>query len=255
MTPDETPVFIATRTDGAVVLTAPAAPEVIPTMAAPMLLPNTTEMLKVKCAIVEAKHAENQGKVAPTKKTTSVSPGHASPTLWHPSPSYDPCAEAPCQNEGQCVPQGRVSTCVCPRGFVGDRCEIEQVTQIDLSKTPEAIAAPTEARCGDGLCDADEDGLNCIEDCGRVAGVLCAVEERSGEVQRSYYACDGLCRPVIDGRSGDGVCDPHFACDAWDFDGGDCDAHGAADATPRCGDASCDVTSGEDRLTCPADCG
>jgi len=213
--------------------------------------PISEDILAMKRAIFGAHKAEGGTKTMPGGIIGTHHP--ESPTLWHPAPAFDPCAEAPCQNGGECVAQGRTSECICPRGFIGERCEISQATREDFSSAPPIAAPAVEERCGDGLCDADEDGLSCVQDCGRVPGVLCAVEEASrGQVQRSYYACDGLCRPVIEGRAGDGICDKDFACEAWDYDGGDCEPR---DAEVACGDMICQVAEGEDRLNCPADCG
>lgn len=259
MVPEETSHWITQAPNSAefVAATAPDAPVIIindaPPVSFPTQMPITQDIIAMKRALLESQKATAGTKSMPVPGGAIGTAHPEPPTFWHPTPAFDPCAEAPCHNGGACVAEGRTSACICPRGFIGERCEIEQVTRQDLSSAPPIEAPVVAERCGDGLCDADEDGLSCVQDCGRVAGVLCAVEEdRDGQVQRSYYACDGLCRPFIPGRSGDGVCDNDFACEAWDYDGGDC---APRDADAYCGDMSCQSEAGEDRLTCPADCG
>ena len=75
-----------------------------------------------------------------------------------------------------------------------------------------------DAFCGDGICNADEDGDNCCEDCGQCAA----------------HGCPDVCE-----------CDD-FCCTNWD------DICEAECAGTSCGNDFCEPC--EDEASCPEDC-
>ena len=84
--------------------------------------------------------------------------------------------------------------------------------------------------CGNGVCGEGEDAQGCPEDC-------CP----SGEVKDcEQVSC------VSESGIGDGTCDVLLNCEAYGYDGGDCDT------SAECGDGVCDAS--EDPNSCPLDC-
>jgi len=101
------------------------------------------------------------------------------------------------------------------------------------------ITWDVETVCGDGICNGDEDYMNCPDDCN--APGECA----DGEV--SDCADDDCCPESWIG-DGYGDCeDQAYGCDltCYDNDGGDC-------VDPFCGDGVCN--GDETEATCPEDC-
>ncbi|CAF2714215.1 unnamed protein product [Rotaria sp. Silwood2] len=61
---------------------------------------------------------------------------------------FNPCAQSPCQNGGQCMPAGNSFVCQCPSGFYGMRCESRN------------YCMPNPC-CNNGLCTQTTTGYIC----------------------------------------------------------------------------------------------
>lgn len=190
--------------------------------------------------------------------------------------------DAPCGADEQCVGGQCVGEECAPEcagrscgpdgcgGTCGD-CEGADTCNAD------GQCAPPAARCGDGVCDADETCVSCARDCGCTDPEVCDAQSAAcvactpqcdgrecgddgcggecgacGDSACVDGLCDIGCVPQCDGRvCGDDGCGG--ACGACDGDQL-CDAEGACVAPPpACGDGQCG--GGEDCSTCAEDCG
>ena len=140
----------------------------------------------------------------------------------------------------------------------GDPCTINSCDTTSGECTTTAIeGCPADTACGDGICieEEGEDADNCPEDC-------CPAN--------TVKSCDKS-ECVDDEKLDNGVCDPEFDCEDWDYDFGDCVealcgdglCEGDEDATnceadcsgdTNCGDGICSKESGEAHENCPEDC-
>ncbi|HVY31897.1 MAG TPA: fibrinogen-like YCDxxxxGGGW domain-containing protein [Polyangiaceae bacterium] len=109
----------------------------------------------------------------------------------------DACDEAPCQNDGRCVPVDDAFVCLCKSGFLGDRCEQRfsncspdpcrnGAVCVEETSGPRCQCLPgwdgstcehdvddcVSAMCGDGTCVDRLDGYICVCPPG-VAGSSC----------------------------------------------------------------------------------
>ncbi len=96
--------------------------------------------------------------------TSGSAPDSSSDAASHGS---TPCANRPCLNDGRCVEVGAGYLCDCPKGFIGDNCQINPDDCVDH-------ACQNGAECIDGLaeyscrCAAGYEGERCetdIDDC------------------------------------------------------------------------------------------
>ena len=180
-----------------------AASEVLPTitMAAPSSTPKGSPEAK---AMMAAKLKKVTTYKQSKKVFQTMSMFVPIKIAWPPHiPTIEnPCADDSCLNGGQCIPGEWRYRCECPRGYTGPRCEFE-LQQHHLTPSYHAALHPPApiAPCGDGVCGEGEDGMNCIEDCDGIPGVLCAINDEiynavtdSYTAIRYHFDCDGTCR-------------------------------------------------------------
>lgn len=110
---------------------------------------------------------EDGGTDASDDSTTSAGPGGTpteTPMEDSTGPTESPCDPNPCQNDGECIPDGDGTSCVCPEGFSGDICELE----------PSDPCAPNPCE-NEGRCIVGMEGVVC--DCPNgFEGDLCEVD-------------------------------------------------------------------------------
>lgn len=157
--------------------------------------------------------------------------------------------------------QFQIETCVCAArpeccdAFWTDAC----VAEIELSGCGSCEDIP---RCGDGLCNEDEDCVTCPNDCGSCTGNCCEPNDSPGcNVQAAQQcvctalpecctgnwsqACADYASAGCDACCGNGACDDGELC--W-FCPQDCGA-----CASFCGNDSCEPD--ETCVSCPTDCG
>ena len=96
------------------------------------------------------------------------------------------------------------------------------------------------AGCGDGLCDANENTINCVADCGS----WCGDGQCNGQESAELCPQDCVISPPSSGPGvcGNGTCDPNENT-----------VNCTTDCGSLCGDDTCNGT--ESTITCPQDCG
>ncbi|MEC8735115.1 MAG: hypothetical protein VXX86_09080 [Planctomycetota bacterium] len=175
-----------------------------------------------------------------------------------------------CSGDGDCIFEWALGSGFCDGYDQPDGanlcCYDLGLWQYDGGDCTEAECSPSEANCGDGLCDGGEDPESCPDDCTDVVcgdGVCSELEDPTscpadcpvcpaGSVQD----CDGSDDCALEGWIGDAICDGHdqmwgFDLCCYDSDGGDCNSV-ECPGTALCGDGLC--TGGESVDTCSEDC-
>ena len=144
----------------------------------------------------------------------------------------DLCVPPVCDNDGTCE--------------AGEDCN---------NCSSDCISGSSGAVCGNNVCEtgSGEDCLNCPSDCNGLTGGKPSLRYCCGD---SVGCADARC-------TGDGnTCSTTGAGGSYCCGDGTCE--GAEDSfncavdcgtAPQCGDGSCQSSAGEDRCTCPADCG
>ncbi len=161
-------------------------------------------------------------------------------------------AENCCEDCGTCATNG------CP-----DVCECDPYCCTDWDEICEAECNGTS--CGDGSCDPCEDEVSCPDDCGGggpyCGDGLCDDTETCTDCPQDCGDCPPCDEPGFiqdcagdcysENWVGDGYCDdgsePYFAdfyCEAFDFDGGDCDGCVPDCAGKECGADGCGGSCG-----------
>jgi len=127
---------------------------------------------------------------------------------------------------GDCVPD-------CPEGehiaCDGVTCALDSL--ISNGTCDEILNCEAEmwdgedcAYCGDGTCDTNEHTFNCDADCDPQPGAWCENPNTYPNLQGPVWGCNEECVQWDDmaDAAGNGQCDAFAACDALDWDGGEC---------------------------------
>merc|ERR1719334_999702 len=91
--------------------------------------------------------------------------------------SIDPCNNSPCQNNGACRSTGRDVSCICPMGFIGNRCQndVRPCTKDPCQNGGQCRNVIKnnnfEAEC---ICPPEYEGRNCEKIVDPCAKVNCA---------------------------------------------------------------------------------
>lgn len=138
--------------------------------------------------------------------TTSTGPGDSTSTADDSTGPGSPCDPNPCENGGECIPEGEGPLCVCPEGFSGDACEI-----------PPADACESNPCENGGECVADGEGFGC-ECAAGFEGELCEID--IDECADAPCQNGGTCTDQIDGFGCE--CPSGFEGDACEVNTDDC---------------------------------
>lgn len=101
----------------------------------------------------------------------------------------DPCDPSPCLNAGACEASGDAATCVCPDGFSGDLCEIEDAAPCEPDPCVNGTCIVDR---GEGSCECDSgwEGDTCEDDIDDCMNTPCLNGGTCSDEGVDTFACD-----------------------------------------------------------------